>query len=88
MPVNEILLHFTNELHPGLTSLLKENTSEYLELLKLIVFSHRHNKNDAYLSNLVVDFSVVREPMYKYSKVAQNRFFEFAPFAFLFIWFC
>lgn len=61
--------------------------NEYLELLKLIVFSHRHNKNDAYLDNLIVDFQVVREPMYKYSKLAQVRFFEYAPFAFLFAWF-
>lgn len=55
-PINDVLLQFTNEVHPGLAQQLKENVKEYLELLKLIVFSHRHNKNDPYLDNLIVDF--------------------------------
>jgi len=87
LPINEILLQFTRTTHPGLLESLKGSAKEYLELLKLLVFSHRHNKNDSYLSGLLVDFSVVREPMYRYSKVAQERFFEHPAFAFLFSWF-
>jgi hypothetical protein len=39
-----------------------------LEYLKLLVFSHRHNKNDAYLQDTIESFDLVRDPMYKYSK--------------------
>lgn len=70
-----------------LASLPVAQRSAFTEMLKLVVFSHRHNKNDAFLANLAVDFGVVREPMYKYSKVAQERFFEHPTFAFLFAWF-
>ena len=51
------------------------------------MFSHRHNKNDAFLQNQLVDFAIVREPMYKYSKHAQEAFFDISTFAFLFVWF-
>jgi hypothetical protein len=60
---------------------------EFLELLKLLVFSHRHNKNDVYLQNPLVNFAIVREPMYKYSRTAQERYFEYSTFTFLFEWF-
>lgn len=60
---------------------------EFVELLKLLVFSHRHNKNDAHLQNPVVDFTIVREPMYKYSRSAQEKYFDYPTFAFLFAWF-
>ena len=42
--------------------------SKFLEYLKLLVFSHRHNKNDAYLQDTIESFDLVRDPMYKYSK--------------------
>lgn len=41
----------------------------------MLMFCHRHQKNDSYLANTPVDFAVVREPMYKYSRVAQDKFF-------------
>lgn len=53
----------------------------------MLVFSHRHNKNDSYLDNPIVDFTIVREPMYKYSKHSQERFFDLPTYAFLFRWF-
>lgn len=56
-------------------------------MLKMIVFCHRHHKNDNYLKVNPVDFSIVREPMYKYSRAAQDRFFELPEFAFLFAYF-
>ena len=60
---------------------------EFIELVKLLVFSHRHNKNDEYLKNPLIPFSIIRDPMYMYSRNAQNNFFEFGTFAFLFAWF-
>ena len=58
-----------------------------IELIKLLVFSHRHNKNDEFLKDPLIDFSIVREPMYKYSRHAQDKFFDYSTFAFLFAWF-
>ena len=51
------------------------------------MFSHRHNKNDAFLKDNLVDFAIVREPMYKYSRTAQDKYFDYPTFAFLFAWF-
>lgn len=53
-------------------------------MLKMLMFCHRHQKNDSYLEHTPVDFSIVREPMYKYSRLAQDRFFQLPEFAFLF----
>ena len=66
------LLEFTKEHFPGLIENLPPGQAqfEFLELFKLLVFSHRHNKNDSYLQDPIVSFAVVREPMYKYSKQA------------------
>lgn len=56
-------------------------------MLMAVVHSHRHNKEDAFLSESSVDFSLVRDTMYKYSKKAQERFFSIPVFAYLFAWF-
>ncbi len=54
-------------------------------MLMVVVHSHRHNKDDPFINNLnAVDFSLVRDTMYKYSKKAQDRFFSYPVFAFLF----
>jgi len=56
----------------------------------LIVFAHRHNKNDVFIAetkvdleersgtdnNLHLDFSIMRDVMYQYSKKAQQNFFS------------
>ena len=69
--VHDLLTAYTEQTMPQLLALLPAaQRSAFTEMLKLVVFSHRHNKNDAFLANLAVDFGVVREPMYKYSKVA------------------
>ena len=86
--VKPSLVSFTNHEFPGLLdSLSKQASFEFVELVKLLVFSHRHNKNDEYLKDPLIDFATVREPMYKYSRQAQNNFFDFGTFAFLFAWF-
>ena len=53
----------------------------------VFVFAHRHNKDDRFLKeteddlakdeDLHLDFSIVRDVMYHYSKKAQERFFTF-----------
>ena len=86
--VMQTLIDFSNLEFPGLLSNLSEEAGfEFIELLKMLVLSHRHNKNDDFLADPIVDFSIVREPMYKFSKQAQDKFFELVPYAFLFAWF-
>lgn len=86
--VESSLLEFSNTIFPGLVSKMTNETKfEFIELVKLLVFSHRHNKNDSYLQNSLVDFSIVREPMYKYSRVAQEKIFSYPAYTFLFAWF-
>lgn len=65
--LNEFIVGHFNGLFDSLNDSLKE---EFIELFKLLVFSHRHNKNDVFLKNPIVDFAIVREPMYKYSRTA------------------
>lgn len=87
-PITQCLADFSMDYFEGLFDLMSETLrKEFVELLKLLVFSHRHNKNDVYLQNPLVDFALVREPMYKYSRTAQEKYFEYPTFAFLFMWF-
>lgn len=82
------LADFVNSEFKGLLPTLSEKARfEFIELVKLLVFSHRHNKNDEFLKDPLIDFSIVREPMYKYSRHAQDKFFDYATYAFLFAWF-
>ena len=82
------LVAFAEDEFPGLLPTLSEKAKfELIELIKLLVFSHRHNKNDAYLQDPLIDFATVREPMYKYSRHAQDKFFDYGTYAFLFAWF-
>jgi len=60
----------------------------------MIVFSHRYCKGDKFIieaetlakanNSTPIDFSIVRDTMYKYSKKAQDRFFSFPIESFLF----
>ncbi len=57
-------------------------------MLSLVVLSHRHNKEESISKKKdknELDFSLVRDTMYKYSKKVQERFFRNSPLAFLFI---
>ena len=67
--VVDSLINFAKKEFPGLLDTLSEKAQfEFIELVKLLVLSHRHNKNDDFLADPLVEFSIVREPMYKYSK--------------------
>lgn len=59
--------------------------------MMMIVFSHRYCKGDLFINEATnsdnensIDFSIVRDVMYKYSKKAQDRFFAHPIQAFLF----
>lgn len=85
--ISDILKEFTVETHPNLLEILGDSQQEFIDYLKIVVLCHRYKKPYPYLKNLVADFSLVREPMYKYSKPAQARFFKYDVFCFLFAWF-
>ena len=63
----------------------------------MIVFSHRYSKGDKFIleseaahnkfNKTPIDFTIVRDTMYKYSKKAEERFFNDACFAYFFIQF-
>ena len=55
--------------------------------MKVLLFNHRHMKNDPHLADLLIDFDVVRDPAYKYSKKAQERIMSYPVFSFLLAWF-
>ena len=61
----------------------------------MICFSHRYNKGDRFIHEAEqealeaggansIDFTIVRDVMYKYSKKAQDRYFQYPIEAFLF----
>ena len=60
----------------------------------MIVFSHRYSKGDKFIleseaahnkfNKTPIDFTIVRDTMYKYSKKAQDRYFSFPIESFLF----
>ena len=82
------MLEFVESEFKGLPARLAGKAlDEFIELMKLLVFAHRHNKNDDYLRDRLIDFKIVRDPMYKYSRTAQEAFFDYSTFAFLFAWF-
>ena len=59
-----------------------------MEMLAMVVLSHRHNKEETISKKEKdFDFSIVRDTMYKYSKKAQERFFRVPALAFLFVTF-
>lgn len=88
MTVMDSIIDMIKKEFPGLLDkLCQKSQFQFTELFKQLVLSHRHNKNDDFLKDPLVDFSVVRDPMYKYSQEAQDVFFSESVFSFLFAWF-
>ena len=80
-----LLVDFARIEFPGLIKMLGEKARfQFIELLKLLVLSHRLNKNDDFMRDPLIDFAIVRDPMYKYSAQAKDRFFSVTPYAFIF----
>jgi hypothetical protein len=65
----------------------KAEFKNMVNLLKMIVYCHRYQSNEDYLKELPLDFTVVRDPMYAYSREAQNRFMAESGLAFFFSYF-
>ena len=83
--INPLLIEYTQEFFPHLfENMGTEEQREFIEYLKLLVFSHRHNKNDFYLKDTIASFDLVRDPNYKYSKHAEAAFFALPVYSFLF----
>lgn len=77
-------------LSPQITSVERQ---QVINSMMIIVFSHRYSKGDKFIIEAekdapaeepVIDFSIIRDVMYKYSKKAQDRYFSFPIEAFLF----
>jgi len=69
-------------------SLKDSQRTDFTAMLSLVVLSHRHNKEETITKKKdknELDFSLVRDTMYKYSKKVQERFFKNSSLAFLFI---
>lgn len=59
-----------------LQSFEHERRQGIIHCMIAFVYAHRHNKDDLFLRESNIDFSVLRDCMYHYSKKAQDMFFE------------
>ena len=71
----------------------KVDKMQFVHSMMPIIFSHRYSKGDRFITeaekdqnveNPVVDFSIIRDVMYKYSRKSQDRFFSYPVESFLF----
>ena len=60
---------------------------EYIQLLKLVVFAHRYNKDDEFMANPIICFDVIRDPMYRFSRTAEKTYLSVPVLAYLLAWF-
>ena len=73
-----------------LQNLNKNDQMKVINSMMMIVFSHRYSKGDRFIveaeadASAEIDFSIVRDTMYKYSKKAQDNFLEHPIESFLF----
>ena len=58
LDIASLMLEFTKDQFEGLIDAMPSEQAqfEFMELVKLLVFSHRHNKNDSYLQDPLVSF--------------------------------
>lgn len=58
----------------------KSQKSKIIQSMITFVYAHRHNKEDLFLMDIkkekYLDFSILRDCMYHYSRKAQDRFFN------------
>jgi|LauGreDrversion4_2_1035121.scaffolds.fasta_scaffold348717_3 hypothetical protein len=89
-PVSQYLVKFTQETMPGLLESMKSNSEvkEFLRILEQVLFCHRYNKGDTFLAKPLLDYAIIRDPLYKYSNAAKDTFFQVPVLTFLFAWFC
>lgn len=65
-----------------LASLPQEQRVKVIQSMLAFVYAHRHNKDDLFIKETMkdkyIDFSIVRDVQYSYSKKAQDKFFSHA----------
>lgn len=87
--MQDLLANFANTFFGQLMNeMTKPLMQDFLSILMAVVHSHRHNKKEE--SKLIsgrIDFDIVRDTMYKYSKKAQEKFFQVPVLSYLFAWF-
>lgn len=68
--------------------LIPEEKEQILHAIMMVIFSHRYNKEDRFIletnkalkegkTRNPIDFTIVRDVMYKYSKKAQDRYLSY-----------
>lgn len=86
--LEECLVAFCGDFMPGLLESMPDH-SYFLKILQQIVFCHRSEKGEEITRGLPLDFDVLRNPMYRYSKAAVDAFMDAAPeLTFVLAWFC
>jgi len=69
--MNDHIQEFAYKYFGDVLSKLPEHYQvEFITILVVLVNSHRHNKEDKFIRDTRVDFTIVRDTMYKYSKKA------------------
>ena len=72
--VLKVMEDYSLELQPGLLEKLKKinksATETFIDKLKMLIFCHRHSKTHEYITRSPIEWSVVRDPLYKYSRDA------------------
>ena len=76
-----ILIKFLDSIFPKFSENLKDQDAkdEMIRSLAAILFSHRYDKKDMFIMqqkelNKEINFGMIRDVMYKYSKKAQREF--------------
>ncbi|CDW75770.1 UNKNOWN [Stylonychia lemnae] len=87
--IQKLLVNFANEYFGEfLESVPSGFRQEFLAQLTGLVHSHRHNKKEEqFIVEKPIDFDIIRDTMYKYSKKAQEKFFNIPILCYFFIWF-
>ncbi len=88
-PIEKYLAEWVQETQPGLLESMNSDAEivEYIQILKLVVFVHRYNKDDEFMANPIISFDVIRDPMYKFSRTAERNYLSVPVLAYLLAWF-
>lgn len=71
--MEQVVLDFLNfTFGPDISAVQAEELGQHA---MMILFSHRYTKNDLFITQSNIEFDIIRDVMYKYSKKAQDRYF-------------
>ena len=75
---------------PGLLSSMPKSADrkKFLNVLQQVIYCHQSQKNNEFTQNMPLDFKIIRNTMYKYSRAAVDVFMNGgAELTFIFAWF-